>query len=68
MKNLREALIRTDSGLGKESQALLLPATSLFERLIWLTNRYAVLLARQMPLPPSPDPDDSMAVHDPVVT
>lgn len=68
MKNLREALIRTDSGLSKESQALLLPATSLFERLIWLTNRYAVLLARQMPLPPPPDPDDSMAVHDPVVT
>jgi phosphate:Na+ symporter len=63
MKSLREALIRADSGLGMESQARLLPATSLFERMIWLANRYAVLLARQSPPHPH-DPQDSVAVYD----
>lgn len=43
MKNLREGLIKAENGLGIESQSKLLPATSLFERLIWLINRYAVL-------------------------
>jgi len=32
---------------GIESQSKLLPATSLFERLIWLINRYGVLLRDQ---------------------
>ncbi|MEY2680407.1 MAG: hypothetical protein RL661_638, partial [Pseudomonadota bacterium] len=45
---LREGLIRAESGLGPDSQARLLPATSLLERLIWLTNRYAILLDQQV--------------------
>lgn len=48
MKHLREGLIRAESGLGPDSQARLLPATSLLERLIWLTNRYAILLDQQV--------------------
>jgi len=48
MKNLRENLIKADNGLDIESQSKLLPATSLFERLIWLINRYGVLLNEQI--------------------
>jgi hypothetical protein len=47
MKNLRESLIKAENGLGIETQSKLLPATSLFERLIWLINRYGVLLNDQ---------------------
>ena len=47
MKHLREGLIRAENGLGPETQARLLPATSLLERLIWLINRYAILLDQQ---------------------
>jgi phosphate:Na+ symporter len=48
MKNLRESMIKAENGLGIESQSKLLPATSLFERLIWLINRYGVLLNDQI--------------------
>jgi phosphate:Na+ symporter len=48
MKNLRESLIKAENGLDIESQSKLLPATSLFERLIWLINRYGVLLNEQI--------------------
>ena len=46
MEGIRSSLIRSDNGLGVDSKTRLLPATSLFERIIWLVNRYGVLLGR----------------------
>ncbi|MGC9457306.1 MAG: Na/Pi cotransporter family protein [Halothiobacillaceae bacterium] len=46
MERIRGELIATDRELSPDSQARLFAATSLFERQVWLVNRYARLLAR----------------------
>jgi len=47
MEGVRAGFIGAESGLSPESQSRLLPATSVFERVIWLANRYALALERQ---------------------
>jgi phosphate:Na+ symporter len=47
MEGVRASFIGAEGGLGPESQTRLLPATSVFERVIWLANRYAIALERQ---------------------
>jgi phosphate:Na+ symporter len=47
MEGVRAGFIGAERGLGPESQTRLLPATSVFERVIWLANRYAIALDRQ---------------------
>ena len=47
MEGVRAGFIGAEGGLGPESQTRLLPATSVFERVIWLANRYAIALDRQ---------------------
>jgi phosphate:Na+ symporter len=47
MEGVRAGFIGAERGLGSDSQARLLPATSVFERVIWLANRYAIALDRQ---------------------
>ena len=47
MEGVRAGFIGSERGLGSESQTRLLPATSVFERVIWLANRYAIALDRQ---------------------
>jgi hypothetical protein len=47
MEGVRAGFIGAEGGLGPESQTRLLPATSVFERVIWLANRYAIALERQ---------------------
>ena len=47
MEGVRSGFIGAERGLGPESQSRLLPATSVFERLVWLGNRYARSLERQ---------------------
>jgi hypothetical protein len=44
MKRLRESLIDPDLGLGQRAQSRLLPATSLFERLVWLIHQYVLAI------------------------
>jgi phosphate:Na+ symporter len=47
MEGVRAGFIGAERGLGPASQTRLLPATSVFERVIWLANRYAIALDRQ---------------------
>ena len=47
MEGVRAGFIGAERGLGPDSQTRLLPATSVFERVIWLANRYAIALDRQ---------------------
>jgi phosphate:Na+ symporter len=47
MEGVRAGFIGAEGGLGPESQTRLLPATSVFERVIWLANRYVLALDRQ---------------------
>jgi phosphate:Na+ symporter len=47
MEGVRAGFIGAERGLGPDSQTRLLPATSVFERVIWLANRYATALDRQ---------------------
>jgi hypothetical protein len=47
MEGVRAGFIGAENGLGPDSQTRLLPATSVFERVIWLANRYATALDRQ---------------------
>lgn len=44
MKRLRESLIDPELGLGQTTQSRLLPATSLFERLVWLIHQYVLAI------------------------
>ena len=51
MEGIRAGFIGAERGLGPESQARLLSATSVFERVIWLANRYVIALDRQVSQP-----------------
>jgi phosphate:Na+ symporter len=46
MERIRAGMLQAEAGLGADSQARLFAATSLFERLIWVVHRYALLLKR----------------------
>ena len=61
MEGIRAGFIGAERGLGPESQARLLSATSVFERVIWLANRYVIALDRQVSQP-RPSPQLSRAV------
>ncbi len=46
MERIRAGLTGKDQAISSDTQARLFQATSLFERLIWLVHRYALLLQR----------------------
>lgn len=46
MEEIRAGLLKPEAALGTDSQTRLFAATSLFERLIWVVHRYALLLGR----------------------
>jgi len=47
MEGVRAGFIGAEGGLSADSQTRLLPGTSVFERVIWLANRYVLALDRQ---------------------
>jgi phosphate:Na+ symporter len=44
MENIRRTLSQSEGGLSAEAQDILFNSTTLFERIIWLIRRYALLV------------------------
>ena len=47
MRKIREKLVDSESQVGLEAQLRLLPATSLFERLVWLSHQFLLTLGSE---------------------